>query len=97
MEQLGLVALVALVAPLGTWLAHPSQLGPLVPSKSSAGQSWQPTVAWARLARGTERFLAVSPAGVEQHLTIPSPQPAQRNVQQALIWEKQRARGFSQH
>lgn len=73
MEQLGLVALVALVAPLGTWLAHPSQLGPLVPSKSSAGQSWQPTVAWARLARGTERFLAVSPAGVEQHLTIPSP------------------------
>lgn len=25
------------MAPLGTWLPDPSQLGPLVPSKSSAG------------------------------------------------------------
>lgn len=35
--ELELVALVAQMVPLDSWLVDPSQLGPLVPSKSPAG------------------------------------------------------------
>lgn len=48
-------------------------------------------VSWARLARGMEQFLAVIPARVEQRSAFSSLQRAERNVQQALIREKQRA------
>lgn len=91
--ELELVALVAQMVPLGSWLADPPQLGPLVLSKRLCrGRAGSPWAWWAQsLARGSEPSLAVLPARVKQRSAFSSLQPAEGNVQRALIREKQRA------